>query len=78
MSNKFNYEYYPEEITTALCSLADYESITTNILEQLEDCLYNLRAICENDLNSDYYRTTYKILESITENVEQNRIRKGM
>lgn len=59
-------EYYPGEIAEALCDLCKIMELGYKPDEQdYEDCkeaLYQLMAICENDYNSEYYRTFYKVL----------------
>ena len=65
--------YYPDEIASALYKLAsdqdfnDYTETQRQEVEQITDCLYQLKAICENKYNNDYYRTFYKCLERITD-----------
>ena len=62
----FEKNYYLDDITTALinCSGKQYEPEQA---EQMEEALYQLKAIAENPYNSDSYRTLYKLLEDITE-----------
>ena len=70
-TNNFNIEKYPQEIANKLYELAkdmdymDYEEEKEEILRDLENALYYLKAICENPYNNDYFRTFYKILENI-------------
>ena len=66
----FNTVYYPDEITTAFSSLVT--DITEEEKKDLENGLYYLHSICENSLNSDYFRTTYKILERLAERIVFN------
>lgn len=33
-------------------------------LKDIETALYNLKAICENEHNSDYYRTLWNVLQT--------------
>ena len=51
---------------------ADYSENLQDTLADIEECLYHLRTICENNLNSDYFRTFARCLELITENTEIN------
>jgi hypothetical protein len=61
--------YYPDEIANVLCKIAfDYPDKDT--IKQCEDALYQLKAIAENPYNSDYYRTLYKVFETIANNEE--------
>lgn len=69
--NKFEVEKYPQEIAEALYEQAkdmdymDYEDEKELVLADLENALYDLKAICENEHNKDYFRTLYRILERI-------------
>ena len=71
MNKNFKIEKFPVEIANKLYELAkdmdfwDYEEEKEEILNDLENALYYLKAICENKKNSDYFRTLYKILENI-------------
>ena len=70
VTKMFNTVYYPDEITTAFSSLVT--DITEEEKKDLENGLYYLHSICENSLNSDYFRTTYKILERLAERIVFN------
>lgn len=63
----FNTVYCPDEITMAFSSLVT--DITEEEKKDLENGLYYLHSICENEYNSDYFRTTYKILERVAERI---------
>jgi len=69
--NKFEVEKYPQEIAEALYEQAkdmdymDYEDEKELVIADLENALYDLKAICENEHNKECYRTLYKILERI-------------
>ena len=71
MNNKFKVEKYPQEIANNLYELQkdmdwmDYEEEKEEILQDLENALYYLKALCENPYNNDYFKTFYKILENI-------------
>lgn len=62
----FNYEYYPEDVTAALCRLAGKEP-TEQEEKQYMDAVYYLHSICENNLNNEYFRAFYNLLEHLTE-----------
>lgn len=75
----FDIEYYPSEITTALCKLAVEArtalcKVDTEISEDEKtdctDAIYDLMAKCQNENNSDYFRTFYGILEDIFDYAE--------
>ena len=51
---------------------SDYSENLQDTLTDIEECLYHLRTICENDLNFDYFRTFARCLDLITENTEIN------
>ena len=69
--SKFEVEKYPQEIAEELYELAkdmdymDYEDEKEMVLGDLENAIYHLKAICENEYNNDYFRTFYRILERI-------------
>ena len=59
-------DYYPDEIAAALCKLAVGDDEADK--EKIPDCtnaLYDLMAICENEYNSDYYRTFWDVLQDV-------------
>lgn len=59
----FNIDIYPDELAEGLSKLA--RNYNKNTTREIEDFLYNLKAICENSYNSSYYRTFWKVLERI-------------
>lgn len=66
---EYGTEYYPGDIAEKICQyLRDNQSYDNQYIpEQNEeqDCveaLYQLHTICENQFNSDFYRTFYKVL----------------
>lgn len=67
----FEIEQFPQEIAQKLYELSkdmdfmDYEDEKELVLADLENALYYLKAICENEYNNNYFRTLYKILERI-------------
>lgn len=71
MNNNFKIEKHPQEISLKLYELQkdmdwmDYEEEKEQILNDLENALYYLKAICENPYNYDYFRTFYNVLQNI-------------
>lgn len=69
--SKFVRTEYPREIAEKLYELAkdmdymDYEEEKEQILADLEDALYDLLAIAQNEYNKDCYRTMYNVLERL-------------
>lgn len=67
----FIIEKYPEEIAQNLyenikdMDFMDYEEHKTELVADLENAIYYLKTLCENDYNSEYFRTFYKVLECI-------------
>ena len=65
------FEKYPEEIAKTLYNLSadidaqDYEEQKEEELKDLTNALYDLKAICENEHNQDYWRTLWKALEML-------------
>lgn len=62
----FKAEYYPEEIAEALCAIIGKEPGEQEQRDYV-DALYYLHTICQNNLNNEYFRTFYKLLEHLTE-----------
>jgi len=62
-------EYYADEIKDALKATTNIE---LNPLEdeELENVLFNLKAIAENPYNRDGYRILWKILQTIVDYVD--------
>ena len=64
-------EKFPDEIANKLFELSkdmdflDYEEEKKQILSDLENALYYLKAVAKNPYNAEYFRTLYKILENI-------------
>lgn len=60
-----------EEITERIIELskdmdfADYEETEEEERKQLQDALYNIKAIAQNELNKDYWRTLWNALQRI-------------
>lgn len=67
----FEIEKFPDEIANKLFELSkdmdflDYEEEKKQILSDLENVLYYLKAVAENPYNAEYFRTLYRILENI-------------
>jgi hypothetical protein len=65
------FEKYPEEIAKTLYDLSadmdaqDYEEQKEEELKDLTNALYDLKAICENEHNQNYWRTLWKALEML-------------
>lgn len=65
-------EKYPGEIAETLYNLSadmdaqDYEEQKEEELKDLTNALYDLKSICENEYNHDYYRTLWKALERLS------------
>lgn len=60
-----SFNYYPDEITSAICEKIGETNPAKK--SDIENAVYNLKAICENEYNSDFYRVFYKALEKLTE-----------
>ena len=64
-------EKTPQEIAEKLIELAkdldfaDYEETMEETTKELEDAIYQLKAMAQNKYNNDYWRTFYKVLQSI-------------
>ena len=60
-----------EEIADKLYEMAkdmdymDYEEEEEQIKADIENALYNLKAIAQNEYNFDYYKTLWNILQRI-------------
>lgn len=60
-----------EEITERIIELskdmdfADYEETEEEERKELENALYNIKTIAENEYNKDYWRTLYNALQKI-------------
>ena len=61
--------YYPDEIANTLCNMA-FDCPDKDVVKQCEDALYQLKTIAENPYNFDFYRTLYKVLQTVTRNDE--------
>lgn len=60
--------YYPSEIANRLCNFSECsvdEGI--RIESELQDAIYQLKAIAENPYNSDYWRVLWNALQNMTE-----------
>lgn len=69
--NDYILEKSPAEIAARLYELSkdmdfmDYEDEKEQILSDLENALYYLKAVSENKYNSEYFRTFYRLLERL-------------
>ena len=60
-----------EEVAERLYELAkdmdymDYEDEEEQIKADIENAIYHLKAIAQNEYNADYFRTFYNILQRI-------------
>ena len=55
-----------DKIATTLIKIADQNM--SDFYDDIENCLYNLKAICQNHYNNDYYRKMLLLLTAIAEN----------
>lgn len=61
----------PREIAEKLYELNcdmdchDYDETKEENIEQLEDAIYEIKAIAENEYNKEYWKTFYKALEGL-------------
>ena len=62
------FKYYPDEIAAALAKLAG--ETDTEIVGNVGGALYDLKAICENRYNAEYFRDCYRLLERVAAAVE--------
>ena len=58
------FEYFPADIAAALAEIAGMTDGET--IENITGALYDLKAICENRYNAEYYRDLYRVLEKVT------------
>lgn len=66
-------KYSSDEIADALINICygkEKNKIPVEKCYQLENAIYHLYSICQNEYNNEYFRTFYKILEEITEKVK--------
>lgn len=67
----FKIECYPFEIAEKLLEMskdmdfADYEDGKERIKSELEEALYTIKTLAQNEYNKDYWRTLYKVLENL-------------
>jgi hypothetical protein len=65
-----SYEIHPEDIAEKLTQLADFGNDTESeerAKKDLLDAIYYLDTLCQNENNSNYFRTFYNVLARITE-----------
>ena len=59
--------YDCEDMATVLCVLSSGDdTVNVETLKEVEETLYQLRAVAENEYNADYYRTFWNVLQKIT------------
>ena len=60
--------YDCEDIATVLCELSSGDgTVNMETLKEVEEALYQLQAVAENEYNADYYRTFWNVLQKITD-----------
>lgn len=59
------FKYYPDEIAAALAEAAG--ETDQSKIDSVTEELYQLKAICENEFNSEMHREFYGLLEEFTE-----------
>lgn len=59
------FEYFPGDIAVAIAKVAG--ETNPAIIDSATGALYELKAICENRYNNEFYRDFYKLLEKFTE-----------
>ena len=68
------YEVHPTDIVNCILSLAGLEDGNgkeyERTKEELTEVLYHLDAVCMNENNKDHFRTLYRLLAIISEEIE--------
>ena len=60
--------YDCEDIATVLCELSSGDgTVNMATMKEVEEALYQLQAVAENEYNADYYRTFWNVLQKITD-----------
>ena len=60
--------YDCEDIATVLCELSSGDgTVNMETMKEVEEALYQLQAVAENEYNADYYRTFWNVLQKITD-----------
>ena len=65
----FKVRYYPQDIAETLINIYrnNDDSISTEFIEEdVIKSIYDIKAICENEYNAEYWRVLYRLLEGIT------------
>ena len=71
MKRKYEIEKYPDEIAEILYNLnedmdaQDYEEEKEKEIAELEEALYQLQAMAQNEYNKDYWRTLWNALQNL-------------
>lgn len=61
---------HPIDIAYTLCSMAG-KYAEKNVENDLQEAVYQLKAIAENKCNFDFWRTLYETLSTIVDNFPQ-------
>lgn len=64
---EYKNEYDAEEILKALINLSGAEEVSEDDITEMENTMYNILAIAQNEYNRDGYRMIAGLLEKITE-----------
>ena len=61
-------KYYDcKDMATVLCELSSGDdTVNVETMKEVEEALYQLQAVAENEYNADYYRTFWNVLQKIT------------
>ena len=61
-------KYYDcEDMAIVLCELSSGDdTVNVETMKEVEEALYQLQAVAENEYNADYYRTFWNVLQKIT------------
>ena len=60
------YYYSSEDIAKVICKLSG-NAEDGKTYEDCELAIYDLKCVCENPYNSDFFRTLWKTLQQLTE-----------
>ena len=72
----FMIHYYPEDIAQALINLTDEDKTTdAEKFNEIEEAIYHLKCVCENQFNDRKFRTLYRILEDLTRRENQGDVK---
>lgn len=54
-----------KRMANKLCSMA--KEVGTDDIDNVENALYHIKTICQNELNADFYRSLFRVLIDICE-----------